>query len=53
MGISQIPGRVAAGAFLLNSGLAKDVFMLGIAGSLILDSLVSGGRRKLRKARTK
>jgi hypothetical protein len=32
------------------TGVAKDVFMLGIAGTLILDSIVSGTRRRVRKA---
>lgn len=32
------------------TGVAKDVFMLGIAGTLIADSLRSGGRKKAKKA---
>lgn len=35
------------------TAVAKDVFMLGIGGSLIIDSMSSGARKKLRKAQVK
>ncbi|NNG20971.1 DoxX family membrane protein [Naumannella sp. ID2617S] len=46
------PGMTVDGIRPTQEGtaVAKDVFMLGIAGSLIADSVISKGRKKVRKA---